>query len=347
MKSAGLTVQANIRLTPDEGWDIETITGRPRSAGNVGVAFSGGGARAASAAMGQARALHEYGLLSQVRAISAVSGGSWFSVPFTFLPSHYDDEEFLGAFVADPAALRWEEGDAATALLTMSERNFAVPLTKFSISTLGMVWSALTEWVEQVGVHRLCTRKIGTDLLAYFDLASFNHDTELNDDFFAASDDIARSILQANPQLPQRYYTIREGGAVIRPYLIVNGAMRVQGSSGRDVLAPIQFTPWWAGILGADIGSLAGAELGEGGAISPFAFGGRAVARDGERVSFAIQAPLTLCDIAGISSVAFADILSDHGIGSLDPEYSFWSPGWSAPGGVGALMNAMMASMSR
>jgi len=59
--------------------------------GNVGVALSGGGSRAATAAMGQLRALHELGLLDRVRAISGVSGGGWLAAAWTFLPQDRSD----------------------------------------------------------------------------------------------------------------------------------------------------------------------------------------------------------------------------------------------------------------
>lgn len=44
---------------------------------DFGLAFSGGGTRAASATLGQLRGLRKKGLLKDVKYISAVSGGSW------------------------------------------------------------------------------------------------------------------------------------------------------------------------------------------------------------------------------------------------------------------------------
>src|SRR4051794_17191246 len=62
---------------------------------NTGLCFSGGGSRALSAAMGQMRGLRELGLLSRARYISCVSGGSWASTAYTFLPSFITDDDFL------------------------------------------------------------------------------------------------------------------------------------------------------------------------------------------------------------------------------------------------------------
>lgn len=72
-----------------------------RSKKNVGVCFSGGGTRSASCSLGQMRALYELRLggeklIDKVRYISCISGGSWFAVPYTYLPDSVRDTTFLG-----------------------------------------------------------------------------------------------------------------------------------------------------------------------------------------------------------------------------------------------------------
>jgi hypothetical protein len=51
---------------------------------DVGIAFSGGGTRSASATLGQLRGLEQNGWLDRVRYMTAVSGGSWAAVPYTY-----------------------------------------------------------------------------------------------------------------------------------------------------------------------------------------------------------------------------------------------------------------------
>ena len=51
---------------------------------DLGIAFSGGGTRSASATVGQLRGLEQNGWLSRVRYMTAVSGGSWAAVPYTY-----------------------------------------------------------------------------------------------------------------------------------------------------------------------------------------------------------------------------------------------------------------------
>src|SRR5215468_2178099 len=62
----------------------------------VGIAFSGGGTRAATATVGALRGLRQNGWLDRVQYLTAVSGGSWASVPFTY--SRLPLEDLLGPF---------------------------------------------------------------------------------------------------------------------------------------------------------------------------------------------------------------------------------------------------------
>ena len=52
---------------------------------DLGLAFSGGGTRSSTAVAGELRALKEMGVLDKVRYISAVSGGAWGTLPYTYL----------------------------------------------------------------------------------------------------------------------------------------------------------------------------------------------------------------------------------------------------------------------
>src|SRR5262245_47101129 len=108
-----MTQRYQARLFPTDRAPLRIEELRPKShptPGNVGVCLSGGGSRALSAGMGQLRALAHLrangrSLLSQVKALSAVSGGAWLSVPYVYLRGEVSDERFLGGYVADPARL--------------------------------------------------------------------------------------------------------------------------------------------------------------------------------------------------------------------------------------------------
>lgn len=69
----------------------EQATLRDLKPADVGIAFSGGGTRSASATIGQLRGLNANGWLSRVRYMTAVSGGSWAAVPYAFFAGSLDD----------------------------------------------------------------------------------------------------------------------------------------------------------------------------------------------------------------------------------------------------------------
>ena len=76
--------------------NIPSVMARP----NAGVCFSGGGARAYSAAWGQLRALADSGYLDKFRYMSGISGGSWAVTNFSFFASGQTQGEFLGLQLA-------------------------------------------------------------------------------------------------------------------------------------------------------------------------------------------------------------------------------------------------------
>jgi hypothetical protein len=325
------TIKARTTLT-EPGLSVTRIAGRPRTLGNVGLALSGGGSRAASASLGVVRALHRFDLLRHVRAISSVSGGSWFSVPFTFLPERFDEQEFLGPWVDDPGDLRWF-GDEPTSLRELSAGNFGVPLTKLGMSIPAIVGDALRDRFSGAPQERLWTRQVGEQLLAPIDLARFDDDHHPAD-FFAADERMADTIRLSNPHLDHPCYLVRQSKAMPRPYLIVNGAMRVTASDGRDALAPVQFTPWFSGVMGR-FGTLDRLAVG-GGGISSFGFGGQWQVGERERPVLRQRNPLALSDITGISSACYADAAGDIGMPHLCPTLDYFSPLWERPAAVRA-----------
>ena len=72
---------------------------------DVGLAISGGGTRSYSAAIGQLRYLVSSGLIDKIRAISCVSGGTWFGTLFNFVDKGISDQQLLGPMVGD---MDWE-----------------------------------------------------------------------------------------------------------------------------------------------------------------------------------------------------------------------------------------------
>jgi len=76
----------------------------PLPGSDLGVAFSGGGTRSATATIGQLRGLMQTGWMGRVKYMTAVSGGTWAAVPFTYYTGA-KLSDLLGEFVPDPKAI--------------------------------------------------------------------------------------------------------------------------------------------------------------------------------------------------------------------------------------------------
>ncbi len=291
----------------------------------VGLALSGGGTRAAVTALGVIRGLRTLGRFRAVRAISAVSGGAWFSVPFSFLPDRFDEEQFLGEHIVEPAALRWRELDVAPT-------SFAGAAGCYEIGARGLLRGMFKDRSAGVPGHRVWTRRVAEPLLEPFGLASFAEDFTPTD-FFAQDAAAEAAIRDENPALAGfSCHRVRVSEAIPRPFLIVGGALRVvKGDS--EVLAPVQFTTRFSGVMGRDCGALGGVAVG-GGGVSSYAFNG--AWESGPQASMRIRqrAPLALSDVIGISSVYYGDALGDRGINDYSPTLTYASPLWQPPAGA-------------
>ncbi len=71
----------------------------PLPGADLGIAFSGGGTRSATATVGQLRGLMHHDWLKQVKYVTAVSGGSWAAAPFVDYPG--DLTALLGTYSPD------------------------------------------------------------------------------------------------------------------------------------------------------------------------------------------------------------------------------------------------------
>jgi hypothetical protein len=117
MCSPRSSARINVRVYPYSGPQSFPEFANPRyNPANrpVGLAFSGGGPRAMSCALGQAR--YAVGLpswMEKIGAISCVSGGSWFGSIFSFADAgNYPDSELLGPAIP-PGQLYWGANDGS------------------------------------------------------------------------------------------------------------------------------------------------------------------------------------------------------------------------------------------
>jgi hypothetical protein len=195
---------------------------------SFGVAFSGGGTRSATATLGQLRALTDLGWLRQARYISSNSGGSWASVPYTYLPLAIDEKRFLGEYIAP------EDLDEKTLRpSTIDPMAFGT-----AIHDAGTI-----DEILEIGRGD----EAYSDIVASVFLEPFGlHD---NEKFFTFHGGALESVLAGNPQLRADDFQIVERND--RPYLIVTGVMiGQQMSDDPEEYFPIEMTPLYTGIRG-------------------------------------------------------------------------------------------------
>jgi hypothetical protein len=302
---------------------IAGISGRTApTPGNVALCLSGGGSRAMTAGMGQLRALAEIqtangqSVLSQLKALSTVSGGSWLGATWTYLPAQTSNADFVGAYVADPGRLvptRTAGHDMAETLdalpgqsagRTPANRGFSPAGLVLQVLTLAKVFRvpARMLWQTLVGMHVLRLQGLfSPDILDHHEPTTF---------FSLDPATLAGDVTNANPALA------RETAHLVdhpdRPFLICNMAMFVRSPGiGFDQLAPVQSTPRYTGIIGTPEGTDANGRPVGGAGVTSFGFASSFRARNGQGVTFAQERQWSLTDAIGTSSAFFAEMLQN------------------------------------
>lgn len=301
-------------LYPGSELSIDAFTGsRNPTPGNVGICLCGGGSRALSAGMGQLRALDhlcsENGatLLSQTKAVSTVSGGSWLGITFEFQAAISDDV-FLNRYIADPGDITLAE------IEQLPNGNIGQQVTSnFSVPDIALQ-ALFYRLFAKTPADMLWQTVIGKHILSPYGLykpARGNAPTQA----FSYDKTTVQTILELpgqNPDLSDTPFLTLSAND-IRPYFICNTAMFVQGAQPEigdyQYLAPVQCTPFFTGIVGKPGGTDANGKQPGGGGVTSFAFNSVLNKVDTTSVTISEQRPWSVMDSVGASSAAFAEIL--------------------------------------
>ena len=281
--------------------------------GGVGICLSGGGSRAMGAGIGQLQALEALttssgdSLLSQVVAMSTVSGGGWVGIPFTYLPSSFSDAQFLGSYT-DPSALTDTIIDASPAGWIGGQVS-----SSFSIADL----AAKAVYLRAKGVpsSMLWQTLMGLHFLQPYGLfPASSADYQPNTLFSYDALTLDGQVTGPNASLASvPAYLVAQVAGQGRPYLLGVASMFVTVPSDEDakMLVPVQSTPVLTGILptpqgGVDANGLA---VG-GGAVGSFGFNSVYQSTGSDGYATVQQSrQWSLMDILGTSSAAFAATL--------------------------------------
>ncbi|PSW21381.1 hypothetical protein C9I98_05450 [Photobacterium sanctipauli] len=197
---------------------------------NIGVAFSGGGTRSACCTLGQLKALHDTGILPKVKYISSVSGGTWASVPFLFLPANKIGNYFSG--VKNPDQIDLTSGKE------IRRHCFQYCLTHATV-----VDKLLKAAFNGKGDESFA-EVIGKTFLAPFGL----HDSNK---YFTYSNTTLEEALERNPEIvsagilgPNDFFTQRAG----TPYMIVGATLLNHDGIEFKKKYPVEYTAYYSGI---------------------------------------------------------------------------------------------------
>lgn len=274
---------------------------------NVGIAFSGGGTRSASLTMGQLRGLEELKVLKDVRYLSAVSGGSWGSIPFVFLDEGISDDRFLGAYL-DPSEINMDN------LKECPENSMTYAISNSKI---------FDDFLNNLGAGDERYSRIISDIfLKPFNLGNLKK-------FFTYNKDSLEQILQRNKKLSEDdFYLVNQREN--RPYPLVGGTI-LRPKRNRY---PFEMTPLYVGInqLYKKAGSNRKYDIG-GGYIEPHGFDSDSpntyspVKNEAYLRLGRWRHMFTLGDVIGTSGAAPAEYAERFKLEFLGfPEYKYWSP---------------------
>ena len=297
--------------------------------GNVGLCLGGGGSRAMSAAMGQLRALKHLqangaSLLSQVKALSTVSGSAWVGVPFVYLTEDTSDDDFLNLYVPDQGRLVPSETEGhslAETLDDLPKGNIGNSANSRSLSPILLALEGLLlHTALNVPLNMLWQTLMANIFLRGYGLYDPSFSNQMSPQSLFSYDQaiLERDVVGPNPDLsdtPAHLFAVGPE-RISRPYLICNTAMFLDPPGGGGeftfrYLAHVQATSFFTGIVGEPDGLDANGKPVGGGGVTSFAFSSNPILVDGSSVRVDQSRQWALADIVGASSAAFAGILEN------------------------------------
>ncbi len=274
----------------------------------LGLCFSGGGTRSASATLGQLRALRELGLIEQFGYLSCVSGGSWAAVPYTYLGGLANEDTFLGRYVPP-------ERVTPESLEHLDRNGFAAAIAD------SVIFDNFLGHAARLAGDETYSRAIGDTFLEPFGIDSLRR-------FFTLDSGSLADILGRNKHMRKRdFYRVRRN----RPFLIAGGTVLRRENPRPKRRLHFEMTPLYAGTYVRHSRAGSGSRDFGGGYVEAFGFDSsepERVRKDVAKVRLgASRHRFTLSDVVGTSGAAPAEVLDQLHLSWLGfPEFRYWSP---------------------
>ncbi len=303
------SIYANTETNP-------TIENADNSRPNIAVCFSGGGSRALTCAWGQLIGLTGTQLINKVRYISSVSGGTWASSVYTFLPNNISDDDLLGKYVS-PQDLSLDDGTNKLNVNTLNPHSLGqapAGMSLIDLTTSVLIFLCFNKKSD----HKwLWADIVANYVLKPFDLQDEGEYSWSSSKFFTLSAKYADNNFPQNAPSLNDFFFVRQE----RPLLIMNDNImqtvaQTEKGGTSIVQLPNQATPVSAGSKG----QTPQAGIVGGGTVESYGFTSTLdqSSADTSPVDISISQPYSLIDSVSTSSAFFAEAVLNLLKGELD-----------------------------
>lgn len=223
-----------------------TISNSDSSKSNLGVCFSGGGSRALTCAWGQMLGLSTLNLIEKARYISSVSGGTWASSIYTYLPDKITDDDLLGAYYP-PENLSLIDGTGKLNLNNLHQYSLGQAPAGLGIDEL-VKWGGLfliENVFEQSNYKWLWAFLVSQFILECYGLRAEGKHSWSSSKYFSLSLNYSTDHFPEGAPSTDDLFFVRSG----RPFLIMNNNI-MENYDSNVVQLPNQVTPVSGGAQG-------------------------------------------------------------------------------------------------
>jgi len=276
---------------------------------NLGFCFSGGGSRALTCAWGQMLGLKTLNLLNKARYISSVSGGTWASSIYHFLPDNIRDDDLFGAY-HPPEELFLENGDNRFNVNNLDQYSLGQAPAGMGIDKLLEAAVIFLLFHSSSDYKWLWAFIVGKFILEPFGLRAEGKEKWSSSKYFSLSENYAENNFPSNAPDINDFFFLRSG----RPFPIMNNNIMEkteikEKDSSNIVQLPNQVTPVSSGARGRtpDSAIIGGGSVESYGSNSTL---DQSSANESP-VNISISQAYSLIDIVSTSSAFFAAAIAD------------------------------------
>ncbi|MCJ8313223.1 MAG: hypothetical protein HRU38_13210 [Saccharospirillaceae bacterium] len=311
-----MTYQSKIYLNAESN---PTVKYSDSTKKNIAVCFSGGGSRALTCAWGQMLGLSTNKIFNNARYISSVSGGTWATAIYSFLPATITDEQLLGTYYK-PENLSLKEGNNLLNVNHLKDKSLGKAPEGMKLDTLILKAGVFLSTHKPEQHQWLWAYLVGELILEPFGLRSEGSTKWTSKKYFSLSKEHLTSLkvdsqktdsAKIDTPNPDDFYFVRDK----RPFHIMNNNIMIklgksEGLKSNIILLPNQVTPVAGGVKGeSPDGSINGGGVVESYSVSSTLKQPSAISNP---VKVEINQPYSLIDIVSTSSAFFAETIARY-----------------------------------